>query len=340
MGRILFVGLAFGVTLLAGCAGQTALTPPEAAVPSSAARAGGPRVSWQFAGSLARPDARPSWIAAAAKKHSIIYISDEATNNVYLFTYPQGKLVGTLTGFSGPGGLCTDRHGDVFVPNVFTSTIVEYAHGGTTPIATLNDGTDRYPNSCAIDPVTGDLAVANNGSGTGEGPGDIAIYRGAAGSASFEKAMYHPYSCGYDPYGNLFVDGEDASFDNFRFGELTASKKRYHKIDLNQPIALAGGVAWDGASVAVGDVYGAVIYQFSISGSNGNRIGSTQLTGTVAAWQFDVDLQRVVVPNSNTQDQPASQILNYDYPNGGAARKVYGTGIVRDPVGATISLPK
>jgi hypothetical protein len=32
--------------------------------------------------------------------------------------------------------------------------------------------------------------------------------------------------------------------------------------------------------------------------------------------------------------------LNYDYPNGGAARKVYGTGIVRDPVGATISLPK
>ena len=40
------------------------------------------------------------------------------------------------------------------------SQMVEYAHGGTSSIATLGDPSE-YPEGCAVDPATGNLAVAN-----------------------------------------------------------------------------------------------------------------------------------------------------------------------------------
>jgi hypothetical protein len=340
MGRILSVGLCFGVTLLVGCAAGAAVTPPGAPAPASAiTQQAAPRLPWQ-ATRLGSPDARHSWMAPEAKERDLLYVSDDTTYDVYVFSYPQGKLVGTLTGFAAPGSLCSDARGDVFIPNVLTSTIVEYAHGSASPIGILNDATQSYPDACAVNPVTGDLAVSNNGSGTGEGRGGIAIYHAAAGDPAFYRAMYHPYSCGYDPKGKLFIDGEDASFDNFQFGVLAGAGRRYRKVVLNQAISLAGGVAWDGARIAVGDVYGAAIYQFSIRGSIGNRVGSTPLTGTVAAWQFEVDGGRVVVPNYDVQHQSGSKILTYDYPSGGAARRAFGSGVVLDPVGATLSRPQ
>lgn len=340
MGRILSVGLCFGVTLIVGCAGQSTGTPPGAAGATSIlTQQNAPRLPWR-ASLLGHSDVRQSWMNPDAKWRDLLYVSDDRTYDVYVFSYPEGKLVGTLTGFAAPGSLCSDARGDVFIPNVLTSTIVEYAHGNATPIATLNDATQSYPDACDVNPVTGDLAVSNNGSGTGEGRGGIAIYHAAAGTPVFYRAMYHPYSCGYDPKGKLFIDGEDASFDNFQFGVLPAAGRRYRKIVLNQSISLAGGVAWDGARVAVGDVYGAAIYQFSIKGSKGNRVGSTPLTGTVAAWQFEVDGGKVVLPNSDAPDQSGSKILSYDYPSGGTARKAFGGGIVLDPVGATVSRPQ
>jgi hypothetical protein len=298
-----------------------------------------PRLPWQ-APKLARPDVRQSWMEPDAKLRELLYVSDDTTYDVYVFSYPQGKLVGTLTGFAAPGSLCGDAAGDVFIPNVLTSTIVEYAHGSASPIATLNDAKQSYPDACDVNHVTGDLAVSNNGSGTGEGRGGIAIYHSASGDPAFYRAMYHPYSCGYDPKGKLFIDGEDASFDNFQFGVLPAARGRYRKIVLNQSISLAGGVVWDGARIAVGDVYGAAIYQFSIKGSKGKRVGSTPLTGAMAAWQFEVDGKKVVLPNYDPGNQSGSKILSYDYPSGGVARKAFGAGIVHDPVGAVLSRPQ
>ncbi|HEY2474081.1 MAG TPA: hypothetical protein VGI19_04695 [Candidatus Cybelea sp.] len=330
MGRTLSLGLCFGIALLAGCSGPQQGVTPAGLVTSAAAS----RVRWPATSLLARPDARHSWMNAEAKRRDLLYVADDLTNDVYVFSYPQGKLVGTLTGFAAPGGLCTDSHGDVFIPNAFYSNIVEYSHGGTMPIATLNDAPASYPDSCAVNQRNGDLAVGNGASGDGQGRGGIAIYHGAAGEPSFRHAMYHPYSCGYDPNGNLFVDGEKAGYVDFQFGELAAGGMRYREIALNQPISLAGGVAWDGRAVAVGDVYRAAIYQFSVAGARGKRVGSTPLTGTAAAWQFEVDGGRVVVPN---YDSGASEILSYDYPAGGAAIKAFGAGIVVDPVGATIS---
>ncbi len=52
-------------------------------------------------------------------------------NDVYVYSYPQGKLTGKLTGFHYPQGLCVDKAGDVFVTNSVDrgKSVFEYAHG-------------------------------------------------------------------------------------------------------------------------------------------------------------------------------------------------------------------
>jgi hypothetical protein len=72
--------------LLAGCAGNSLQTPPTA---SSAARA---------------LTAGASWMNPDANTGALLYASDSAANVVKVFSYPRGKLVGTLTGFSNAAG--------------------------------------------------------------------------------------------------------------------------------------------------------------------------------------------------------------------------------------------
>ena len=62
-----------------------------------------------------------------------------------------------------------------------TGIILEFAHGGTQPIATLLGVRCEFPNGCSVDPTTGNLAVTNYSSNPA-GPGSIAIYTGARGS--------------------------------------------------------------------------------------------------------------------------------------------------------------
>ena len=63
----------------------------------------------------AHRDHRRSWIAPAAKTQNLLYISDDGTNDVYVYSWPKGRLLGTLRGFSYPQGECVDRKGDVWI---------------------------------------------------------------------------------------------------------------------------------------------------------------------------------------------------------------------------------
>ena len=100
-----------------------------------------------------------------------------------------------LTGFDNRQGECVDGAGNVFVTNSFKGQILEYAHGGTTPIATLSDP-NQYPIDCAVDPTTGNLAVTNYFAKTG--PGSVAIYQGAQGAPLFyaENNVNYEYYLG------------------------------------------------------------------------------------------------------------------------------------------------
>ena len=106
---------------------------------------------------------------------------------VLVLSFPKGDLVGTLTGFSVPSGECVDESGDVFVADGGADTIREYAHGGTTPIATLNDPGEPY--GCSVDPTTGNLAVTN-------GSDSVAIYPSAQGTPTLysDPSIYESVS--------------------------------------------------------------------------------------------------------------------------------------------------
>jgi hypothetical protein len=117
-------------------------------------------------------DRARSWMSPDAKKLNLLYVSDYITNDVDAYSYPQGKLRGvlrgTLKGFVSPSGLCADKSGDVFVPDSSNSTVLEYAHGSTHLVRTLNDR-EEIPYSCTVGPSSGDLAVVNIASFRGPG---------------------------------------------------------------------------------------------------------------------------------------------------------------------------
>jgi len=143
-----------------------------------------------------------SWMASDAKTASLLYVSSVLTNDVYVYSYSTHKLMGTLTGFETPYGLCVDKAANVWIVNDGASQIAEYAHGGTTPIATLSDP-GEYPEGCSVDPTTGNLAVTNFYSGSGAG--SVSIYAGAQGSLKLysDPAFTNYRFCGYDAHGNL-----------------------------------------------------------------------------------------------------------------------------------------
>ena len=53
--------------------------------------------------------------AKAETQSALLYVS--SSDKVYVFSYPEGKKLQTLTGLVTPSGLCSDAAGNVFVTN-------------------------------------------------------------------------------------------------------------------------------------------------------------------------------------------------------------------------------
>jgi hypothetical protein len=330
------------VAILAGCSSATSQSPfaPSGAVQQNIAQLhlnpppfGRPPSLAIGVLKSARPDHGPSWMAPAAKRKDLLYVSDQGTADVYVYSYPRGRLMGTLTGFEDPQGLCVDKAGNVFIVNQGTSNILEYAHGGTSPIATLSDS-GYFPVGCSVDPMTGNLAVANLESATGGYQGNVSIYADAQGTPTTytDPNIYYFLFCGYDNKGNLYADGETAASQSntFAFGKLPRRSSTFTNILLDQTIYYPGGVQWDGNHVAVGDQDVNAIYQFTISGTVGTKVGSTQLNGASTVVQFWIHREKVIGPDINS-----ANVMFWNYPAGGTATKTI-TGL-SEPFGSTVS---
>jgi hypothetical protein len=268
--------------------------------------------------------------AIPERRSDLLYVSDTETSDVYVFSYPRGKLVQTLTGFADPAGECVDRGGDVFITNTGGSNILEYAHGGSTPISTLNDR-GYFPIGCSVDPVTGNLAVTNF-STSNSGPGDVVVYKHAKGKPTgnfTDSAIATMLLCSYDNAGNLFLDGLSQG-SAFEFAELRKGGTSLLNVKLNQSIQNAGGVEWDGTNVAVGDQATNVVYRFAINGKKGTKVGSTPLSGATEVFQFWIDGSKLIGPNAYGAD-----VGIWHYPAGGAAIRTIG-GLYA-PLGAVVS---
>jgi len=226
-----------------------------------------------------RSNHKDAWMHPSAKDSELLYVASGGNQSVYVFTYPQAKLVGTLTGFSDPTSLCSDTHGDIFVTDFSNQNIAEFAHGGMSPIATLSDS-GYGPYSCSFDPTTGNLAVANYSSyGGGSSTGNIAVYTKAQGEPTdyADSEMWRYFNCGYDNKGNLFLDGLDDTQHSV-FAELPEGSGTF--ANLSVPFYNPGPIQWDGQALAVATSPGmgdSKIYRLQVSGSEVTVEGSTSI---------------------------------------------------------------
>ena len=249
--------------LLTGCGGSQPPIGVPGAMPQSRAIVG-------------HADRGGSWMLPEAKNNDLLYLADD-DGNVYVYDYPKFRQVGKLGGLGNVGteGLCVDRNGDVYVPawtfHTITGYVFEFAHGGTEPIRTLNNGGEN--SSCAVDPTTGNLAVTDYES--------VDIFQNAEGTpTTYAVSNLEPQWLTYDDDGNLFVDGYNSGSGS-ELAELSKGSGGFTPVTVNQSFAMFS-LQWSKGLLNIVSASGAsrdneYVYRVSVSDSSGTVVGKTTL---------------------------------------------------------------
>ncbi len=251
-----------------------------------------------------------SWMLLEASGEDLLYVTKGCSGTCVL-SYPSGQLVGSLdTGHYYGAADCVDSQGDVFISN--DTNIVEYAHGGTSPVATLSLPGDQA-RGCSVDPVTGNLAVAFEGQGY-----DIAIFPQAQGTPALYLSGAEASYCGYDNVGDLFVDGQ-TPYSQPALAELPNSASAFLELSITYKVGSAGQVQWDGSNMTweSTDKHDSKLSRLSITGSIATVVGTTMLKGiknrAAVSWLY---ANSVIVPYA-TDGPNAKKVGVWNYPNGG-----------------------
>jgi hypothetical protein len=241
--------------MLAGCGGSQPSVGAPGAMPQTSAIA-------------IQPTLGKSWILPEAKSEDLIYAVG-GCGGTCILSYPRGKLVGEIPGYFSNyfEALCSDGNGNVYLTD--DTQVVEFAHGGTTPIATFSlPGTQAL--GCSVDPMTGDLAVVFNIS-------SVAVFPSGSSNPTVFSVYLEASYCGYDNSGNLFVDGYFTETPGL--AELPKGGNSFEKLSLDQNVGQPGQVQWDGEHLSYESIGQGqnTISQLSISGSSVTVVGQTVL---------------------------------------------------------------
>jgi hypothetical protein len=275
---------------------------------------------------------------------ALLYLSDWRTNQVFVYDYSTHSAAGRLTGLRRPSGECVDAAHHVWIAELLGSRVVEYAHGGATPIAHLQ--TAGYPIGCAVDPTTGNLAVANfyrkSASGT------IQVWAKAAGAPKTfaPTKLYYLWPPAYDNNGNLFAEGRYLD-GTTGVTELARAATELRSVTLRgAAIHFAGGAFWDGTHVGLTDQSSAnggttVLYRMHFDGAVGSVVGRTHLADTCDHGQTDVAAPFVFGQGAGTRViggnlSCARRVDYWSYPAGGDPHSSL-PGAPLEPFGAAVS---
>jgi hypothetical protein len=253
-----------------------------------------------------------SWMASGAGRQPLVYAGGDVAS--YVFDLRSGKLVGSIAETSF--GTCANNNGDVFFTQV--KRIVEYAHGGTTPIASFAVPGTAY--SCSVDPTSGDLAaVVFCLSKCGD---EVVVLQPAE-----PPRIYHDGTlasllfCAYDASGNLFVDGYNLS--QFGLTELPKGARHFAGVTLNKTIRFGGQIQWDGQELAIQTSEFPRIYQVRVSGSTAKIVHTIKLSGVGnRATQSWIQDGKIAVPTGEQNKRP-DEIFFWRYPAGGNPIKTF-----------------
>lgn len=288
---VLWMGAAFAMS---GCGGQSQVSTsgvmPQSAVSEIYATHG------------------KSWMKPGISGQDLIYATG-GCDGVCVFSYPQGELVGSLSTTGAVRGDCSDSAGDVFITNDYQ--VLEYAHGATSPSATL-----RVPggqaSGCAIDPTSGNLAVVIN-----DGDKNIAIYSDAQGTPTLYSSRLTSVACGYDNAANLFVSGVGQSAN--AVSELRNGTSEFSVLSVSGDLGNPGQVQWDGKYITYEGLSRRRIKlsRLKVSGSSASVVATTRFGGGLRnaylSWLFG---DEILIPYS-IRGFKTNKIGLWAYPKGG-----------------------
>jgi hypothetical protein len=252
--------------------------------------------------------AAQSWVDPAAKSGALLYVT--GGEDVDVFQWPTLQTAGVLTGFQQTTGACVDATGDVWVADAYAQKLYEYAHGGTTPIATLDDSAS-FPNGCTVNKRNGDLAVGNEYNND-VGKGSITVYKHAAGQGTiyYDSGLDDVFSLDYGPKGNIFLDG----WTGYAFGMASFANRQFNPITISgATIGYPGGVQYWQNTLTVADAGSTVthttIYQIT---DVGKVLGQATLGQAYQSYQYEIRHGRVICACYEDKN-----VQLYAYPAGG-----------------------
>jgi hypothetical protein len=278
-----------------------------------------PTTPRQGASLQARSATPGSWMDETAKGQRLLYVSDDSKDAVFVYGASSNKLVGKHA-IEEPLGECVDKANNVWI--IDNEGLVEYAHGGTKPIGSIDmydfyaGGFNAY--SCAVDPTTGNIAVSIVNRYQGNDAGLILICTSTAEcSLNEQRARAYVYFVSYDKKGDLYADGVSRDSGAFwmvkqpKGGSFATFTIRGATITTPGALVNADGVFSVGGGSSSGN---STIYQVS---PNGKVNGTTLLSGANDCHQFTIQgnpkLQRLTCPNLD-----GKSVTKYNYPAGGA----------------------
>lgn len=265
-----------------------------------------------------------------AKQTDLLYASIQTTccassgADVDVFSYPKGNLVGQLSVTQDTMfGLCSDTKGDVFVTAFDTSqsgqgtTIYEYGHGGTTPIATFSDPLPA--DACSVDPTTGNLAVANWFAGGGAN-GNVLVYDVASGkyTAHYYWQIRWYRWCAYDANGDLYVDGDGGG--HTKLAVLPKGHASWTRINLSDSSFIPYSLQSSGDALVVAG------YERSIGPEKLAEVRVSRAKGTIVRTislkdrgrQYGADSQFVIAGSRVISGgYPGYDLYDWRFPDGG-----------------------
>jgi|HubBroStandDraft_5_1064220.scaffolds.fasta_scaffold00905_7 hypothetical protein len=281
---------------------------------------------------------------------SLLYVVTD-TNLAYVVEYPSGKLAQKLLFDANVGtGACSDSGGNVFITaggaGTLTGVIYEFAHGGKTAIAMLDDA-NYVPSACSVDPTSENLTVTNFPTNGNCVPGgNVAVYAGGhSPPTSYTDSNFYCYSAAaYDDQGNLFIGGEGyGSGYLFVIAELPRGSSTFTDIALNEPLTCRpecdNHMQWDGTYLAITrpsqDHKSPIVYRVQVSGSTGTIVGTTKFKGDFGKYSGEGSW---IDEASTILDYRFGSVAIWKYPAGGKIVQVLikGLGGFRKP-GLTIS---
>lgn len=292
------VGVSVAVAMLAGCGGASTVSVPSAMTPTVARH-------------------------ATSSYGDLLYVS--TNKKIVMVSYPSGTVVGTISWYtSNPTySICSDPNtGNVFIPE--GNLIYEYAHGATTPTATLNvPSDDSEARGCAIDPTTGNLAlVATIGSAESAG---FLVYAGAQGTPTTytnKQKVGDLIYAAYDWSGDLFSMEACHCQALIKLAEMKAGKTQLNFLKLENCLGCSySKMQWDGQYLAFPDFgnggHERLMGQLQLTRTKANLVNTISLNDmddNGAFWIYDGNILTVL---QNLKLHHSEGIGVWPYPAGG-----------------------